>query len=197
MWPLHIVGYHATELPVAQAVVGSGVKLIHSMEEKDWLGTGIYFWAYSLTHGIRWAEMRHADGRLADPAVLKMKIKLGKCLNIEEHDWHNEMVQAYELLDEQCQKLGIPLPQNERSVDGILIHRYLDCSVIDQMHWIRRIRKLPKYDTLIGAFPDGPEVFPGGSFHTKSHVQVAVRNYSCLSEPEVVWQEGMSREMLK
>jgi hypothetical protein len=187
-FPEYVVGYHAGPLEVLRAVVNSGVKLIHSSGEREWLGgTAVYFWLNGKNHGVRWAEMGRAHGWLPEPAVLQTRIRIGNCLDFLEDGWQEEIDQAFNELQELCKRLNVPLPENTREMDGILMDRRLDCATIDLLHFIRRLTGKPPYDTVICAFPDGPNAFPGSSLRTRSHIQIGVRNYDCLSEPKIVW----------
>jgi hypothetical protein len=71
---------------------------------------------------------------------------------------------------------GLSLPKN-RGEQGK--RRELDCAVIN-----RCLKELKVggtgYDTVRGAFLEGEPVYPGAGFSRESHLQVAVRNPSCI-----------------
>lgn len=67
------------------------------------------------------------------------------------------------------------MPQNRLGTDLKL--RDLDCLIIN-----RTVELLEELDfqTVRGAFLEGPEVYPGAMIREHTHVQVAVRDPGCI-----------------
>jgi hypothetical protein len=71
---------------------------------------------------------------------------------------------------------SLPLPQN-RGREGKL--REFDCLVVNSC--IEELRQHgTEYDTVRGAFLQGEPVYPTAGFSRESHLQVAVRNSTCI-----------------
>ena len=72
--------------------------------------------------------------------------------------------------------VGKNLPANKGKGNKL---RELDCAVINDC--VRRIglRHVP-FDTVRGAFLEGPPVFPGTTISAETHIQIAVRNLDCI-----------------
>lgn len=57
--------------------------------------------------------------------------------------------------------------------------RELDCAVINDC--IRRVGlRNYSFDTVRGAFLEGPPVFPGTTISAQTHIQIAVRTLDCI-----------------
>lgn len=80
------------------------------------------------------------------------------------------------------------MPENKGGDD--LRARYLDCAVIETLHQAREMRnrqlmaeskgEMPPYATVRGAFFEGTPLYPGAGFRAKTHVQICVRDLSCI-----------------
>lgn len=57
--------------------------------------------------------------------------------------------------------------------------RELDCAVINDCLDRMERRSIP-FDTVRGAFLEGPPVFPGTTISAETHIQIAVRNVDCI-----------------
>jgi hypothetical protein len=71
---------------------------------------------------------------------------------------------------------GRSLPEN-RGPEGK--RRELDCLVINSCLQ-DMLRDGLVYDTVRGAFLEGAPAYPGAGFSRESHIQIAVRNSSCI-----------------
>lgn len=72
-----------------------------------------------------------------------------------------------------------PVPLGDS--DGDVIMRHLDCAVINFA--IRSAEDEAEgllYHTVRGAFEEGGPAFPGACVRKKTHIQVAVRDPSCI-----------------
>jgi hypothetical protein len=52
--------------------------------------------------------------------------------------------------------------------------------VINTLHTINNENGFTKIDTVKGAFIEGPTIYPGASFHEKTHIQICVCNQECI-----------------
>jgi len=67
-----------------------------------------------------------------------------------------------------------PLPVNKG-----LMHR-LDCAVINySLPWIEQLWNF-QFQTVRGVFQEGQPVYAGSDIREKSHIQIAVRDPSCI-----------------
>jgi hypothetical protein len=84
--------------------------------------------------------------------------------------------ETYERLAQAFAEKRLPLPQN-RGPEGKL--RELDCLVINTCIDELRQRQTD-YDTVRAAFLEGAPVYPSAGFCRESHIQIAVRNSTCI-----------------
>ena len=80
------------------------------------------------------------------------------------------------MLQTVANSLDKELPENGES----RLLRRRDRLVIESMHQLRNIQKLQAYDSVRGAFWEGGELYPGAHIEAKNHIQIAVRNTSCI-----------------
>jgi hypothetical protein len=146
-----------------------------STNDGDWLGHGIYFWEHAPERAWRWARERYRTRRQR-PAVLGAYIQLGRCVDLLDESITALLGETYELLTRAFAEQGRSLPQN-RGQEGKL--RELDCMVINACIDDAQ-RRGAGYDTVRGAFLEGTSVYPGAGFSRESHMQIAVRNPSCI-----------------
>jgi hypothetical protein len=173
-----VVGYHGCTTGFAQGLL-LGRRPIRewqpSTNDWDWLGHGIYFWEHAPQRAFRWARECYCTRRQR-PAVLGAYIQLGRCFDLLNESITALLGETYERMVRAFAEEGRPLPQN-RGREGKL--RELDCIVINEC--IDDLRQSGKqYDTVRGAFLEGSPVYPGAGFSRESHIQIAVRNSSCI-----------------
>jgi hypothetical protein len=173
-----VVGYHGCTEGFAKGLL-LGKKPVRdwqpSTNDWDWLGHGIYFWEHAPERALRWARERYRTRRQR-PAVLGAYIQLGRCFDLLNEPITSLLGEIYERLAQTCAVEGGSLPQN-RGREGKL--RELDCLVINTCIAEMRQRGT-EYDTVRGAFLEGEPVYPSAGFSHESHIQVAVRNSSCI-----------------
>jgi hypothetical protein len=83
---------------------------------------------------------------------------------------------AYESLAQNSHASGGKPPVN--GVDGL--RRNLDCAVMIFLHGLIERQGMQPIDTLRGIFIEGEPLYPGAGFYAKTHVQIVVRNPSCI-----------------
>jgi hypothetical protein len=183
--------YHGCDLSLATAVTTHGVRLGPSMGQHEWLGTGVYFFVDGKQRAIEWAQKREAAGKIAHAAVLSATIDSGHCLNLTDAGAVAELKAAFLWLALAYARAGCAMPMNSKHHWGVPVDRKLDCAVIDAVHQLRRMHNRTPYDTVLGAFQDGPEAFPGSAIRAKDHIQVAVSYNSygrIVSNVTLCWQ---------
>jgi hypothetical protein len=162
--------------------LGGRTKLRPSVNDYDWLGSGIYFWVDSGGRGLDWARelTRRKRARVKNPYAIGALIYPGLCLNLTDYGVMSELHNTYRLLEERITGARLSMPANTARSEGVPLYRTLDCAVINLAHQIRsKVGDVP-YDTVYGMFEEGGEVYPGSGFRAKTHVQIAVRNPQCV-----------------
>ena len=183
-----MLGYHGCDGSVARKAVLEGASLLQSDKSYDWLGPGAYFWESDPTRALEWANWRALRGDYKEPTVIGAVIDLGNCLDLvsrEDVDLYKAAYRSF-LKVQRLSELPIPRninPKGARNTDRLL--RFLDCAVFRHLHRIVELRgqqdpTIEPFDTVRGMFVEGGKVFPGSGIYKKSHVQIAVRNLSCI-----------------
>lgn len=176
--PNLVLGFHGCDKTVFDQVISKGIPLKKSQNEYDWLGHGIYFWEHNYQRAFEWAQK---SPKIKIPAVIGAIIDLGYCLNLTDSASSEKLRLGYQLLELRCKATGIALPQNQKSqkVNDILL-RNLDCAVVQQIHDYNEQNNKPSFDSVRGIFTEGKEVYPGGCFLEKTHVQLCIVNPNCI-----------------
>jgi hypothetical protein len=173
-----VVGYHGCTGAFARGLLLAKKPIREwqpSTNDWDWLGHGIYFWEHAPERALRWARERYRTRRQR-PTVLGAYIQLGRCFDLLDEPITALLGETYERLARAFAEEGRPLPQN-RGRDGKL--RELDYMVINACIDELRLGGTV-YDTVRGAFLEGTPVYPDAGFSRESHIQIAVRNPSCI-----------------
>jgi hypothetical protein len=174
--PRTVIGYHGCNLDFARRLLAGRISLDEwkaSRHSYDWLGAGIYFWEHAPGRAWQWAQEHHSD----NPAVIATEIKLGTCLDLADTLFTDLLRQSYRVTVESYTRNGWELPRNEgneqklRKLDRLVIDRLTDAA--DQKGTI--------YQTVRCPFEEGGIVYPGGMIREQSHIQIAVRDKTCIS----------------
>jgi hypothetical protein len=170
-----VLGYHGCDEALAKTVISDGEGLRPSANEWDWLGHGIYFWEDSYARALRWArdETKRKGGKVKIPAVVGAIIDLGNCLNLVDVEHVALVKAAHEEYVGICRTA--PAPQAENRGTDLRV-RYLDCAVMETLHGLREQRKLEPFDTALGFFTEGKELYPNAGFRELDHIQICVRS---------------------
>lgn len=102
------------------------------------------------------------------------------CLDLTDLGAARELKRSHAGLVAIAAAAGYALPVNSGAKNGIPLYRRLDCAVIDHLHAMRERFKKPGYDTVIGAFEEGSEIYPGAALREETHVQIAVRTPAAI-----------------
>jgi hypothetical protein len=170
-----ILGYHGCDAEVAERLLLNEPFNV-SQNVWDWLGEGVYFWEANPVRGLEYAaEVAGRKGiKIEQPAVVGAVIDLGFCLDLTTSLGLRETAAAFSELHRLAREAGRQLPENYS--DG---RHNLDCAVINYVHRARQGRH-PPFDTIKGIFIETPPLYPGSYFGSKNHIQIAVRNPTCI-----------------
>jgi hypothetical protein len=171
-----VLGYHGCQKDFAESVRSGQIMVAQwqpSANVYDWLGEGIYFWEGSCTRAEQWAIEQF--GHQAD--VLEAEVDLGQCLDLLDSTYHDALRATYRNLRTVYRSLGWTLPKNQKK------RHDLDCLVINKfVKFMERFvgQEGILFQTVRGVFEEGRPLFPGSAIRTQSHIQVAVRDVSCV-----------------
>lgn len=170
-----VVGFHGTDIRTANGLLSGELTWEESSNKYDWLGRGIYFWQDDEQRAWEFAKEPRRGWHPDDAAVIEAHIELGNCLDLVGRRYMTLLSQAYQILEEQVSKEGRTLPSNRG-----LLHD-LDAFVVDYVAdiWL-------KADTVRAVFLEGDEVYPGASFRSQQHIQVAVRNPGSIMDTRLI-----------
>jgi hypothetical protein len=169
--PRTVVGYHGCSRETAERIV-AGEPFLPSTKEYDWLGSGIYFWEYGPFRAYEWAEKRFG----AEAAVMAASIRLGRCLNLLDIEHQDELKGAFDRAALVALARGVVLPRNRD--DG---RYFLDQFVLEFYCQLREQEQNRPLQTVRACYPEGEPVYPGSRILSHTHVQLAVRDVSCIS----------------
>ncbi len=174
-----VVGYHGCDLSVAKAVLLGDDALAASWNNYDWLGSGVYFWEHGPVRALEFAvsESRRDSRKISKPTAIGAYIFLGNCFDLLDTRYTSILEEVYQPFVRSLRQQKLPIPKNEkRRSDGTkLLHRR-DRAVIEFAMGLMDM----KFDTVRGAFWEGPPVYPGAEIRKQSHIQIAVRNPECV-----------------
>jgi len=167
-----VLGYHGCDASVAEKLLaGAPFKL--SQNEYDWLGEGAYFWENDPLRGLQWAEAANRRGRpVPNPAVVGAVIDLSYCLDLTTQASLDVIKTAHNGLERVSKAINRPMLRN---IDEL--RRPLDCSVLNYLY---ESMPPPKFQTVRGVFIEGDALYPGAFIKAKTHVQLAVRDLTCI-----------------
>ena len=167
-----VLGYHGCDAAVAQGLL-AGKDFEISRNAYDWLGWGAYFWEGDSDRGLQWADvMRSRGAPITTPAVVGAIIDLGLCLDITTQASLEVIKTAYTDLEAVVESRSETLVSNTDE-----LRRERDCAVLNYLY---ASMPEPKFQTVRGVFIEGPPLFPGAFIHARTHVQIAVRDLSCI-----------------
>lgn len=175
--PNTILGYHGCTRATAEKIL-TEQQFAVSENAYDWLGRGIYFWEYAPYRALDWARRRF-EPLGQEAAVVGVTIRLGNSLNLLDTQNSGELVRVYQGM---VSFVGFGnLPRNTASGAHFLDRRVIDtyCLLVEEQN-ARPVQ------TVRGSFPEGQPLYPGSKILELAHVQIAVRDASCLSRLHLV-----------
>jgi len=166
-----VQGFHGTSREVAELILNNGAQYFQlSQNEYDWLGDGVYFWENNLTRAMTWAKQHFQD----EAAVLEATISLADCMDLTDDYWKQRLAEAYVSLKVVYRRLKKRLPKQtalRHDRDKVVIEH-----LIEQL-WMngKSIR------CVRGSFDEGRRIFPLSAIRRQSHIQIAVRDTSLIT----------------
>jgi hypothetical protein len=172
-----VVAYHGCDAGTAERLL-LGDPFKPSENDYDWLGNGIYFWEYGSDRALQFAREQMARGRAREPVHVGALIQLGNCFDLLDTRFTRNLLIGYESWVETSRAEGLSLPQNAGPAPDHKL-RYLDRAVLN---WYLGLceREGRRYDTVRCAFFEGRPVYPGAGIFEQTHIQLAIRNPSCI-----------------
>jgi hypothetical protein len=183
-----VLGYHGCDKKIAEKAVLEGAAILQSDRDYDWLGPGAYFWESDPRRALEWAKWKAEQDQYDEPTVIGAVIDLRHCLDLVARDDIELLRAAHSSFKRVRKKAGLTMPKNQNpkgAKDKDRVLRFLDCAVFRHLHRIVDIVAedepgMQPFDTVRGMFVEGGRVYPGSGLHSKSHVQIAVRNPDCI-----------------
>jgi hypothetical protein len=176
-----VLGYHGCDRSVGESLLNGTASFAASQNDWDWLGSGIYFWEANPLRGLEFAQEQKERRHLSDPFVLGAVLDLGFCLDLTSSTGVAAVKIAHSNFVKVIERAGKPMPKNRGGPDSLL--RELDCAVINHLHEIRASARppLPSFDSVKGVFlAEGGQIYEGSGFYNKTHIQICIRNPSCI-----------------
>ncbi len=181
-----VLGFHGCDKSFGINLINSRSEHIkHSDKDYDWLGTGSYFWLNDPLRAYEWAclSQKRNPEKIKEPFVVGAIIDLGLCLDFCERQSILLLKKSYENLQNAFEASGLKINEelynNRPDEGGFNLKRPLDCLVINNIH--RMVEKEGiVYDTVCGYFQEGADAYEGAGIKEKSHIQICVRNDSCI-----------------
>ena len=162
-----VLGYHGCEPAFAEEIL-RGEKAVKdwkpSANEYDWLGHGIYFWEYAPERAKAWGK----------GGVISAIIRLGVCLDFTDIRFTAMLSAEFAAVKTKHEQKGLPLPENKGG------RRDLDCFVGNSLVASADLESQIKFQTVRCPFLEGEPAYPGSAIFRESHIQVAVRDSSCI-----------------
>lgn len=184
-----IIGYHGCDVTVRDGLVSGRINPRASSNQYDWLGPGFYLFEGDEDRARSFATTaaQHPQRRLtaqpiATPAVAGCLLSVQRCPDMTTEAGRLEFERAYVLmqggllLNEQTPPSNTPA-----SEDGQAHLRGLDRKVFSFIHTRQHSwEEGDSFQAVRGAFQQGVEIAPNSGFHRDSHVQVALRDMTCI-----------------
>jgi hypothetical protein len=162
-----VLGYHGCKPEFAEAMIRGEISIDQweiSENPYDWLGHGLYFWEFGPDRAKNWGK----------GGVVGAVIQLGVCLDLMDTRYMALLAAEFKNVRKIFEKEGINLPENKGK------RHDLDCLVLNNFVDAEETRKGTAFQTVRCPFLEGPPVFPGSKIRSESHIQIAVRDRSCL-----------------
>lgn len=177
-----VIAYHGCDRETRDRVLLDNAALRKSENKYDWLGHGVYFWEYGPERAFEWAKEQQVRKKIKEPAVLGAFINLGHCFDLLDVRYTRVLGEAYPEFENVLKATGKILPRNSPQFEGDAdnLSRRRDCAVINWTLDRYNEAAMSPVDTVRGVFQEGQPAFPGAFIREKSHIQIAVREPSCI-----------------
>lgn len=135
----------------------------------------MYFWEANPARGLEFAReaIKRQGGDPTNADVVGAVIELGNCLDLLSKSSIDLLARAHKSYIKALDSTNEPLPKNTA------YKRYLDCAIITRLHEMLAEQNI-SVDTVRGVFIEGAPIYEGAGFFEKTHIQIAVRNPTCI-----------------
>ena len=178
--PQFVLGFHGCEEETRDKILNSPKEhLSKSINDYDWLGSGVYFWLNDPQRAMEWAKRKDKKGmqKLKNPAVIGTIIDLKHCLNFAERECIEIIQTGYELFRAHNEITEL---ENKAPDDGgFTLLRNLDCAIINYTCELLK-KEGQEVNTVMGYFQESTPAYTGAGIRAKSHIQLCVRDVSCI-----------------
>lgn len=142
----------------------------------------------ALTYGFHGCDKSLLDDIILGKTTLKPSKNPYDWLGNGMYFWDNNPSRAFDYANtlkahpkRAKRPITEPLPQNTSGGSKEdLLHRELDCFVIQSLHQYRLKRGLRPYDSVRGVFWEGKLLYPDAGFREKNHIQICICNPNCI-----------------
>lgn len=176
-----IIGYHGCDASLVEDVLSGKGTVKPSENTYDWLGRGIYFWEHGPARAQEWAIESSGlpKHEIRTPAVLGALIHLGDCFDLLDMEYTGFLRDTFPMIEEafKAEHPGSDLPRN--GGPG-LRSRKLDCAIINWAIPMLEADRGKRFQSVRCVFTEGEPVFAGSCIMLKSHIQIAIRDPSCI-----------------
>ena len=185
-----IVAYHGCDITTRDDLVSGRTAPESSRNRYDWLGPGFYLFEGDHERALDFANSSHNNPNkrftaqpIANPAVVGCVLSVQRCLDMTTRLGLREFDAALSLMLEGIKASGAPVPKNTaaNSADTDILLRRLDNAVFNFIH-SRRDGESGRidYQLVRGAFRQGEPLAENSGFHRGSHIQIALRDPTCI-----------------
>ncbi|NKF91929.1 hypothetical protein GO286_04229 [Ralstonia solanacearum] len=185
-----LVAYHGCDITTRDDLVAGRLKTLDQSKNRyDWLGPGTYFFEGDPVRALLFATAsRDNPGKMytkrpiASPAVVGAVLCVQRWLDMTSQSGIREFMQAAEPTIKGFHEDGTRIPTNAVAGpdDQDVILRALDNAIISFIHGARKKDGKPDFQAVRGAFPQGQPLVDNSGFREHSHIQIAVRDPSCV-----------------
>lgn len=201
-----VLAYHGCDVTLRDKLVSGRAVLKPSSNSYDWLGNGSYFFEGDAERALLFAEasnahpdMRYTREPIATPAVVGAVLDVSRWLDMTTQEGISHYRSGYQSLTAAYEKSGKEMPENRAASeeDSDVILRELDREVFNMVHAQREIQQkkwleaqargeptdllpTPPFQAVRAAFSQGKPVARSSAFSAHSHVQIALRDSSCI-----------------
>lgn len=184
-----VVAYHGCDVTTRDGLVSRRLSPVSSENEYDWLGPGFYFFEADSERALSFAKAafenpqeRYTARPIATPAVVGALLKLTQCLDMTTREGLGVFERGVGVVRSSLEKQNEPIPVNQpkNADDTDVLLRRLDNIVFKTLHEEREKLSAPPYECVRAAFRQGEPLAENSGFHRDSHVQLALRDMTCV-----------------
>ena len=170
--PALVFGFHVCDRSVRDKLLLAQDEFRLSQNAYDWLGEGVYFFESDPQRAAIFGEAMQRDarlsrGRIINPVLIGAVIELSHCLDLTTVEGRALLSTAERTLDQSAR---------HNAGSG----RFRDCAAINALHQLFRDLGEVPFTTVRAAFQEGEPVYDSAVLHAEDHIQIAVRDLSCI-----------------